>query len=281
MDREIRAIFISDVHLGCRYAQSEALLAFLKGKQPEFVYVVGDFVDGWRLKRGWYWDDTYSFIVKRFVNMMKRGAKIVYTPGNHDEFLRSFISNLGSVKIADEVIHETADGRRLLVMHGDQFDVVVRHARWLSLIGDVGYDVLLWINRVFNFLRRSCGFGYWSLSGYIKSRVKKATFFVSNFEEILTRYARSQGCDGVICGHIHTPAMRERNGIMYYNTGDWVENCTALVEYHDGTFEILHRPLHYGVHGNLDDLRVEFESDEQKPAPLDPLPARDLEEVLS
>jgi UDP-2,3-diacylglucosamine pyrophosphatase LpxH len=241
--KTIRSIFISDAHLGCRYTQAEALLAFLKNHQPQFLYIVGDFVDGWRLSKSWYWTDTYTYLFKRIVDLMKRGTRVYYTPGNHDEFLRSFTENLGSIHLADEFIHITADHRRMLVTHGDKFDAVVLNARWLSLLGDVGYNLLLGINIVFNAFRRRLGFGYWSLSAAIKSRVKRATSFIGDFEGVVTRHAAQLGCSGVICGHIHTPRITERNGVVYCNTGDWVESCTALVEYTDGSFELLYRPL--------------------------------------
>ncbi len=244
----IRAIFISDLHLGCRYANAAALLAFLKGKKPDYLYLVGDILDGWKLKRGWYWNDTYSFLVRRLIGLLKHGTVIRYCPGNHDEFLRGLpeqfgFSRFGSIEVADEFQHELADGRTALVMHGDQFDTVVRHHRWLTLLGDVGYDALLLLNRVFNAVRQRFGFGYWSLSAYVKRQVKRATSFISNFEDVITRYAAGKDCDTVICGHIHTPRIARRNGIQYCNTGDWVESCTALVEYADGRLELMHHPF--------------------------------------
>lgn len=242
-----RTIFVSDLHLGCKYAQAEALLAFLQRHQPDYLYLVGDIVDGWRLRKGWYWNDTYSFLLRRLIQMLKQGTVIRYTPGNHDEFLRGFVDQLGSVEIADEFVHRTADGRRLLVLHGDQFDSVVRHARFLSLLGDTGYNLLLGLNRLFNAVRRRFGFGYWSLSAFLKRQVKRATNFVSRFEDVVTRYAADRGCDGVVCGHIHTPAATERQGVRYLNTGDWVESCTALIEYADGTLALIHHPWHDAV----------------------------------
>jgi UDP-2,3-diacylglucosamine pyrophosphatase LpxH len=239
--KRIRSIFVSDVHLGCKFTHADSLLAFLRNHEPQYLYLVGDFIDGWRLRKGWYWDDTCTFLFKRIVDLMKRGTKVYYTPGNHDEFLRDFIGNLGSVQLADEFVHVTADRRRLLVTHGDQFDACVLHARWLSRLGDAGYNLLLGLNIVFNGLRRRLGFGYWSLSQAIKRRVKQATCFIGNFEDVITRHARQRGCAGVICGHIHTPKIRVVNGVGYFNTGDWVESCTALVEYSDGSIELLYR----------------------------------------
>lgn len=240
----VRSVFVSDLHLGCRYANANGLLSFLKEHEPEYLYLVGDIIDGWRLRRGWYWNDSYSFLLRRILDLLKRGTIVRYAPGNHDEFLRDFIDSLGSVQIADEFIHHTVDDRRVLVTHGDQFDSVVRHARWLSLLGDVGYNALLALNRWFNLARRRCGFGYWSLSSAIKQQVKQATCFISGFEDAVTRHAAERGCDSVVCGHIHAPKISLRNGVNYLNTGDWVESCTAIVEYSNGTFELLHHPSH-------------------------------------
>ncbi len=237
--KQVRSIFISDIHLGCRYSHAEDLQWFLQCHQPQYLYLVGDIIDGWRLKRGWYWNDSYSDLIRRMLELLKRGTVIRYAPGNHDEFLRKFIDHLGSVEIADEFIHTTADDQRLLVMHGDQFDAVVRNARLLSMVGDVGYDCLLVLNQWFNALRRLMGRRYWSLSGFIKTQVKRATCFIGQFEDVVTKHAGARGCSGVICGHIHTPTVTERNGVRYFNTGDWVENCTALIEHLDGSFELV------------------------------------------
>lgn len=242
--QRVRSVFVSDLHLGCPYANASALLTFLRQHEPDYLYLVGDIIDGWRLRRGWYWSDSYSFLVRHILGLVKRGTIVRYCPGNHDEFLRHFIDHFGSVQIADEFVHRTADGERLLVMHGDQFDAVVRHARWLAYIGDVSYDLLLVLNRWFNLARRWLGFGYWSLSAAAKRQVKKATSFVAQFEDVITRHAALRQCSGVICGHIHTPRITQLNGVRYYNTGDWVESCTALVEYEDGSLELLHRPRH-------------------------------------
>jgi UDP-2,3-diacylglucosamine pyrophosphatase LpxH len=240
----IRSIFVSDVHLGCRYTHADALLQFLRGHEPEHLYLVGDIIDGWRLRRGWYWTDTYTYLFRHIVGLMKRGTRVYYTPGNHDEFLRYYLHDLGSIQIADEFVHVTSDGRRLLVMHGDQFDTAVRHAPWLAHLGDTGYNLLLGLNIVFNGARRRLGMEYWSLSAAVKRRVKQATNFISNFETLITQHAADRHCEGVVCGHIHTPRISSRDGIGYYNTGDWVESCTALVEHVDGTMELLHRPWH-------------------------------------
>ena len=239
---------MSDTHLGCRYARAEALLDFLNSVEPDRLFLVGDIIDGWRLRKSWFWDDTSTAIVRRILELLDRGTQVYYTPGNHDEFLRQFVRDLGGVSLSDEFVHVTADGRRLLVIHGDQFDTVVRHARWLSLVGDVGYNFLLWVNGVFNAVRRRLGFGYWSLSAYIKHKVKQATSAIARFEDAVVRHARGLQCDGVVCGHIHTPIIHEHQGLVYYNTGDWVESCTALVESFDGEMQLIrwsgdrHRP---------------------------------------
>jgi UDP-2,3-diacylglucosamine pyrophosphatase LpxH len=277
----IRSIFVSDVHLGCRYTHADALLQFLRGHEPEHLYLVGDIIDGWRLRRGWYWTDTYTYLLRHIVGLMKRGTRVYYTPGNHDEFLRCYLHDLGSIQIADELVHHTADGRRLLVMHGDQFDTAVRHAPWLAHLGDTGYNLLLGMNIVFNGVRRRLGKEYWSLSAAIKRRVKQATSFVSNFETLITQHAADRGCAGVVCGHIHTPRISRREGVDYYNTGDWVESCTALVEHGDGTLELLHRPWHGRVRehsgvfrgarrpsGELANIREVLESGVSGPAPV-------------
>jgi UDP-2,3-diacylglucosamine pyrophosphatase LpxH len=277
----IRSIFVSDVHLGCRYTHAAALLQFLRGHEPEHLYLVGDIIDGWRLRRGWYWTDTYTYLLRHIVGLMKRGTRVYYTPGNHDEFLRCYLHDLGSIQIADELVHHTADGRRLLVMHGDQFDTAVRHAPWLAHLGDTGYNLLLGMNIVFNGVRRRLGKEYWSLSAAIKRRVKQATSFVSNFETLITQHAADRGCAGVVCGHIHTPRISRREGVDYYNTGDWVESCTALVEHGDGTLELLHRPWHGRVRehsgvfrgarrptGELANIREVLESGVSGPAPV-------------
>ena len=239
--RNVRAVFVSDAHLGCRYAQASALLDFLHESQPVYLYLVGDIIDGWQLRRGWYWNETYSALLERVRELIDEGTKVFYTPGNHDEFLRNHLGRHGGLHLADEFVHTTADRQRVLVMHGDQFDASVRKTKWLSHLGDIAYNALLAVNVVFNMTRRWLGFEYWSLSAAIKRRVKQATCFIGRFEERITSHARDRGCDGVICGHIHTPKISRHNGVGYYNTGDWVESCTALVEHMDGTLELIRR----------------------------------------
>ena len=238
--RHFRALFISDVHLGTRGCQAELLLDFMRFHDAEIIYLVGDIVDGWRLRRAWYWSQAHNDVVQKLLRKGRKGARIIYLPGNHDEFLRDYLgTHFGGVEVVDTAIHETADGRRFLVIHGDQFDVVVRHAKWLAFFGDWAYVTALNVNTVLNRIRRTLGFDYWSLSAWAKLRVKNAVNFIGAFEQALTGEARRQGVDGVICGHIHHAVMHDRFGIDYVNTGDWVESCTAVAEHHDGRFELI------------------------------------------
>jgi len=243
--REFRAIFLSDIHLGTRGCQAELLLDFLKHHESDIIYLVGDIVDGWRLKRAWHWPQAHNDVVQKLLRKGRKGARIVYVPGNHDEFLRDYVgTHFGVVEVIEEAIHETADGRRLLVLHGDRFDVVVRNARWLAHLGDWAYTAALGINTVFNQVRRKLGFPYWSLSAWAKLKVKNAVNFIGDFEAALAGEATRLGTDGVVCGHIHHAAIRDIEGITYINTGDWVESCSAIVEHFDGRFELIvwHHP---------------------------------------
>jgi UDP-2,3-diacylglucosamine pyrophosphatase LpxH len=237
----LRTIFISDVHLGTRGCQAELLLEFLSAHEAETIYLVGDIVDGWRLRRNWYWPQAHNDVAQKLLGKARRGARVIYLPGNHDEFLRDYIgTHFGGIEVLNRAVHETADGRRLLVIHGDQFDIVVRHARWLAFLGDWAYRTALVFNTYLNLVRRKLGFSYWSLSAWAKLRVKEAVNFIGAFEEALVREARESQADGVICGHIHHAAMHDKYGASYYNCGDWIESCTALAEHHDGHMEIIH-----------------------------------------
>ena len=233
-------MFLSDIHLGTRGSQAELLLDFLKWHDAETIYLVGDIVDGWRLKKSWYWPQSHNDVVQKLLRKGRKGARLVYLPGNHDEFLRDYVgTHLGGVELVDRIVHETADGKRMLVIHGDQFDVVVRHARWLALLGDNAYEIALALNTVVSRIRRKLGFDYWSLSAWAKLKVKNAVNFIGAFEQALVTEARRVGADGVVCGHIHHAAIHDEFGLRYVNTGDWVESCTAIVEHHDGRMEIL------------------------------------------
>jgi UDP-2,3-diacylglucosamine pyrophosphatase LpxH len=238
--RHLRTLFLSDFHLGTRGSQAELLLDFLKWHDAETIYLVGDIIDGWRLKKSWYWPQAHNDVVQKLLRKGRKGARLVYIPGNHDEFLRDYLGlQMGGVEIADSIIHETADGKRLLVMHGDQFDVVVRHAKWLAFLGDHAYNLALALNTVVGKVRRKLGFEYWSLSAWAKLKVKNAVSFIGAFEQALLTEAKRVGADGVVCGHIHHPTIRDDLGIRYINTGDWVESCTAIVEHHDGRMEMI------------------------------------------
>lgn len=238
--RQYRALFLSDIHLGTRGCQADLLLDFLKYNDAETVYLVGDIVDGWRLKKSWYWPQEHNDVVQKILRKGRKGSRIVYVPGNHDEFLRNFLgTHFGGIEVVDSIIHETADGRRYLIIHGDQFDVVMRHAKWLAFFGDKAYGFALGVNTWVNAARRRLGFSYWSLSAWAKLKVKNAVNFIGRFEDVLAEEARRQGADGVVCGHIHHAADQDMNGIHYINTGDWVESCTAVAEHHDGTFEVI------------------------------------------
>lgn len=238
----VRSIFLSDVHLGCPFAKAESLLRFLRSHQAEHLYLVGDFFDGWKLKGKWRWNSVYNELMKHIMEMSRSGGNVYYAPGNHDEFLRPFVSQFGNINIQDEFIHWTADRRRLLVLHGDRFDRFEQNARVLSVIGDYGYSILLRANRWLNWVRARLGMRYWSLSGAVKGKVKTFACFVSDFERSLAREAREKGCDGVICGHLHQPVVRMLDNVLYCNTGDWVESCTAILEHHDGQLELVASP---------------------------------------
>lgn len=236
----VRTVFLSDVHLGTRGCQAEALMEFLRAYDADTIYLVGDIVDGWRLKARWHWPQAHNDLVQKLLRKVRKGAKIIYLPGNHDEFLRDYCgSNFGGIEILDRVVHETASGQRLLVLHGDQFDMVVRHAKWLAFLGDGAYTLALGINTYLNLVRRKLGFPYWSLSGWAKAKVKNAVNFIGRFEEVLVNEGKRSRVDGIVCGHIHSAALHENFGICYANTGDWVESCTALVEHFDGALELI------------------------------------------
>jgi UDP-2,3-diacylglucosamine pyrophosphatase LpxH len=238
--RHFRALFISDVHLGARGCQAELLLDFLRYHDADTIYLVGDIVDGWRLRSSWYWPQAHNDVVQKLLRKARKGARMIYVPGNHDEFLREYYgTHFGGIEVAERYIHVGADGRRYLVIHGDHFDLVVTQARWLAHLGDYAYTVAIAVNRVFNSLRRRFGFGYWSLSQWAKHKVKNAVNYIGEFEKTLVIEARRNATDGVICGHIHHATIHNKFGITYINCGDWVESCTAIAEHQDGRFEIL------------------------------------------
>ena len=226
-----RTIWISDIHLGTSGCQAKRLLEFLKATESDKLYLVGDIVDGWQLKRRWYWHQTHNDVVQLVMKKAKKGTKVIFVPGNHDEAVRQFIGlDFGGIKIRDELIHTTANGKRMLVLHGDRFDGVIACAKWLAYVGDSLYTMILKFNQVFNAWRARAGLPYWSLSQYLKLKVKNAVSYITSFEDALAAEARKQGLDGVICGHIHKPEIRDIDGILYCNDGDWVESLSALVE---------------------------------------------------
>jgi UDP-2,3-diacylglucosamine pyrophosphatase LpxH len=235
-----RSIFISDVHLGTRSAQAAALLEFLKVAEADTIYLVGDIVDFWKVRRGPHWPQSHNDVVQKLLRKSRKGSRIVLIPGNHDEALRDFAGwSFGGIAIEQTAIHTTAAGKRYLVMHGDEFDVVVRNARWLALLGDVGYQTALWLNNPLNWVRRTLGLGYWSLSAYLKLQVKRAVAFIGAYEDAVALEAERRGVDGVITGHIHHAADRRIGQVHYLNCGDWVESCTAIVETWSGELRLV------------------------------------------
>jgi UDP-2,3-diacylglucosamine pyrophosphatase LpxH len=235
-----RTIWISDVHLGTSGCQAKRLLEFLKVTESDKLYLVGDIVDGWQLKRRWYWHQTHNDVVQLVMKKAKKGTKVIFVPGNHDEVVRQFIGlNFGGIKIRDEHVHVTANGKRMLVLHGDRFDGVIACAKWLAYVGDSLYTMILKFNQIFNAWRARVGLPYWSLSQYLKLKVKNAVSYITSFEDALAAEARKQNLDGVICGHIHKAEIRDIDGILYCNDGDWVESLTALVEDEAGELSLV------------------------------------------
>ena len=235
-----RTVWISDFHLGTKGSQAKELLSFLRYTDAEKIYLVGDIVDGWQLSKRWHWPQAHNDVVQKILEKAKNGTEIVFIPGNHDEAAREFVGlTLGGIKVKDDDVHESPNGKKYWVVHGDLFDNVIQHARWLAYIGDWAYVFLLKINALFNSIRIFFKFPYWSLSQYLKSKVKMAVSFISAFEKSMVTETRRRGCDGVICGHIHKAEIREIEGILYANDGDWVESMTALVEHFDGKLEIV------------------------------------------
>ncbi|MEY3825147.1 MAG: hypothetical protein RLZZ13_1122 [Pseudomonadota bacterium] len=235
-----RSIWISDFHLGTRGCQSELLLEFIKHTQSEKLYLVGDIIDGWALKNTWYWPQSHNDVVQKILRKARHGTEVFYISGNHDEVMRGFAPvNFGGVSILNQIIHETVDKKKYLVVHGDQFDGIIQCAKWLAMLGSITYDFLIYFNRYINFFRKKLGYEYWSLSNYLKFTVKNAVKFVSEYEKLVSNYAKQFKVEGIICGHIHHANMQSMNGIHYINDGDWVESCTALVEHFDGKLELI------------------------------------------
>jgi UDP-2,3-diacylglucosamine pyrophosphatase LpxH len=275
---QARTLFISDVHLGTRTARAEELLDLLRCCEAEAIYLVGDIIDFWRVRRGPHWPQTHNDVLQKLMRKVRKGTRVVLVPGNHDEGLRDYAGmQFGGVEIHRDCIHVTAQGRRYIVMHGDEFDVVVRTAPWLALLGDRGYELALWLNRPLNWVRRHLGLGYWSFSAYLKYRVKKAVAFISAFEEAVAAEARRRDADGIICGHIHHASDRVfEGGVHYLNCGDWVESCTAIVETHAGELHVIYWCDHPLAQAHT---RIGFPAGLQAlpPPALPPAPPQELE----
>ncbi len=238
--KHYRTIWLSDIHLGSRGCNTEQLLDFLKHNESDNLILVGDIIDFWALKRHIFWSPSMNTIIQKVLKKARRGTEVIYICGNHDENLRDYVGlSFGEVTIHDDYIHTLANGKKIYCVHGDIFDVVTRYHKWLAVIGDIGYESLLWLNRIQNKLRAVLGFGHWSLSAFIKYRVKEAVSFISDYEENVIKEAKHLNVDGVLCGHIHHAEIREDGEIVYLNTGDWVESCTAIVEHHDGKLELI------------------------------------------
>ena len=240
---KVRSIFLSDIHLGTRACQAGRLLDFLREHESDHVYLVGDIVDFWAMQRSIHWTAEQNTVVQKILKRARHQGNVVYVPGNHDEALREYVGlAFGDIRVMQDCVHTAADGRRYLVIHGDAFDQITKYHRWLALLGDHVYDLLVRLNLALSWLRRRLGLaGYWSLAGYAKRKVKSALSFIFDFEEAVARYARERGFDGVICGHIHAAALKEVDGVIYVNCGDWVDSCTAVVEHVNGRLEIVGR----------------------------------------
>jgi UDP-2,3-diacylglucosamine pyrophosphatase LpxH len=237
----VRSIFLSDVHLGTRACQAERLLSFLRHYESEYLYLVGDIVDFWAMSRGIHWSQQQNTVVQKVLKRARQGTRVIFVPGNHDEALREYVgTSFGDIRLVQEHVHLAADGRRYAVLHGDEFDQVTRYHRWVAILGDVAYNLMVRLNVWLSLARRTLGIsGYWSLSGYAKRKVKSAVSFIYNFEDSVMRAVRDRGLDGVICGHIHSAAIKDIEGLTYINCGDWVDSCTAIVEHHDGCMELV------------------------------------------
>ena len=238
---QVRSIFLSDIHLGTRACQADRLIEFLRSYTAQNVFLIGDIVDFWAMRRSIVWTPAQNTVVQKILRRARRGERVVFIPGNHDEALRDYLGiAFGDIEVVGEYVHQLADGRQFLLLHGDQFDQITRHHRWIAVLGDVMYDVLVRLNSTVAFIRRRFGMAcYWSLAGYAKRRVKSALQFIFDFEDAALHAARQRGLDGIICGHIHSAVIREADGLSYVNCGDWVDSCTAIVEHLDGRLELI------------------------------------------
>lgn len=255
--KDVRSLFISDVHLGCKNTNYMELYEFLKSIEntPEYIFLVGDIIDGWRLKSSWKWNPIYNNIIRKILSFAKKGSMVYYITGNHDEFLRDHLYDFDNIKIVNEVVHETKTGKKLLVIHGDRFDSLLRCGNFVNWIGDVGYNALIWLSINLNRIRRMLGFsGHWSLSKAAKESVKKISAYVSRFEDVVVRYTKEKECDGIVCGHIHVPKIGKLQDIDYFNCGDWVENKTAIIENFSGEIYLIE-----GLTCNKDQIQWQYQ----------------------
>ena len=237
---EYKTIWISDVHLGTKGSSAALLLDFLKEHESQRLFLVGDIIDGWRIKKKFYWEQSHSDFIQKILRKARKGTEVIYIPGNHDEAAREYVGlSFENISIHQNFVHTTVDGKRLMVMHGDEFDLVINHHRWVAYIGDFLYENLIRLNRLNSWYRNWRGLPHWSLSAYAKHNVKRAVNFIGNFEQTITEFGKANGYDGIVCGHIHHAEIKNIDGFIYANDGDWVESCTALVEHFDGRLEII------------------------------------------
>ena len=242
----VRSLFLSDIHLGTRACRAGQLLSFIRDYDAEYIFLVGDIIDFWAMSRGVYWPAQHNTVVQKILRKARHQTRVILIPGNHDEALRDYVgSSFGNIILAREYVHVTADGKRYLLLHGDEYDQVTTYHRWISLLGDFSYSFLIHLNRGLSLLRRKLGIrGYWSLADYAKRNVLQAVSFISNFENAIAHDVKQRGLDGVICGHIHTPVIKQIDSVTYINCGDWVDSCSAIVEHHDGRLELVHHQAH-------------------------------------
>jgi UDP-2,3-diacylglucosamine pyrophosphatase LpxH len=237
---DFRTVWISDIHLGTKDCKAKELLEFIKHCRAKKIYLVGDIIDGWALKKRWFWPQEHNDVIQKLLRQARKGTEVIFIPGNHDEFARQFCGlNFGGIQVRHDDVHVTADGKKLWVTHGDLYDNIMQYARWIAFIGDRAYTFALWLNRAFNRIRLKLNYPYWSLSQYLKHKVKAAVSCITAFEDLLIREAKNKQCDGVVCGHIHKAELRIIDHITYANDGDWVESMTALIENHDGSLQII------------------------------------------
>lgn len=237
----IRALFFSDLHLGFRFSRSAAFLEMLRQYDMQYLYIVGDGLDGWRLSRKWHWPPLYNEIVDHVLELADRGVEVRYTPGNHDEFLREPNPAIEGIEIEDEFFHETADGRRMLITHGDLFDSVEKRFHRTSRLGSRIYDSFMWTNSVTNQVLARMGLGEFNYSFAIKRWSKRLVGAVGSVQSLVIEHARQMNCDGVVCGHFHRPEIVADDGFAYCNTGDWVEHQSMILEQEDGTLQLFDR----------------------------------------